>query len=127
MANASDERAKRTGQQVVQDQRITTHADKRPPLQGRIALVTGCGSPQGIGFATARTVAEHGAGVAITSTTARINDRAAELAAAGHEVGAFVVDLTFMDQAASLVQSVTDRFGGIDVLVNNAGAAQAGM
>jgi 3-oxoacyl-[acyl-carrier protein] reductase len=127
MANASDERATKTGQQVLQDQRTATRADKRLPLQGRTALVTGCGSPQGIGFAAARTLAEHGAGVAITSTTARINDRAGELAAAGHKVGAFVADLTFMDQAVSLVQSVRDRFGGIDVLVNNAGAAQAGM
>src|SRR5947208_15075080 len=42
-------------------------------LSGRVALVTGCGSGQGIGFAAARTVAARGAEVMITSTTDRIH------------------------------------------------------
>lgn len=103
------------------------NAAGRPPLLGRTALITGCGSPHGIGFATARALAEHGASVTITSTTVRIEDRAAELAAIGHTVSAFIADLTFMNQAASLVKSVRDSFGRIDILVNNAGAAQSGM
>jgi 3-oxoacyl-[acyl-carrier protein] reductase len=48
-------------------------------LKGRVALVTGAGSAHGIGFATARLLAAQGAAVAITSTTARIHERAAEL------------------------------------------------
>ena len=52
-------------------------------LDGRIALVTGAGSPTGIGFAAARILAELGARVTIAATTARIGDRAAELAAEG--------------------------------------------
>jgi 3-oxoacyl-[acyl-carrier protein] reductase len=40
-------------------------------LSGRVAVVTGAGSPDGIGFATARLLAELGAAVMITATTAR--------------------------------------------------------
>lgn len=98
----------------------------RPAAPGRIALVTGCGNPHGIGFATARALAEQGISVTITSTTKRIEERVADLAALGHTVGAFVADLTVMDQATSLVRSVRDRYGRIDVLVNNAGLAQVG-
>ncbi|HVA90455.1 MAG TPA: SDR family oxidoreductase [Chloroflexota bacterium] len=96
------------------------------PLHGRAALVTGCGNPHGIGFATARALAEQGASVAITSTTARIEDRAAELAARSHTVAAFVADLTHMIEAESLARAVRDRFGSIDILVNNAGLSQLG-
>jgi 3-oxoacyl-[acyl-carrier protein] reductase len=90
-------------------------------------LVSGCGNPHGIGFAIARVLAEQGADVAITSTTARIEERAAELAAVGLTVSPFVADLTDVSQAASLVQGVVERFGQIDILVNNAGLSQVGM
>src|SRR5438876_155725 len=59
-------------------------------LSGRVALVTGAGSPAGIGCATARLLAQQGARVAITSTTSRIEDRAKELADRGAEVAAMV-------------------------------------
>src|SRR5262249_21213795 len=52
-------------------------------LSGRAAVVTGAGSPEGIGFATARMLAELGAAVMITATTARIEDRVGELCTAG--------------------------------------------
>ena len=48
-------------------------------VAGRVALVTGAGAPGGIGFAIARTLAAAGARMAVTATTARIHDRAAEL------------------------------------------------
>ena len=44
-------------------------------LSGRVAVVTGAGSPDGIGFATARLLAELGAAVMLSATTARIQDR----------------------------------------------------
>src|SRR6185437_13478726 len=100
------------------------HPSFQPPLQGRTALVSGCGNPHGIGFAIARALAEQGADVAITSTTARIGERAAELAAVGLTVSPFVADLTDVSQAAALVQGVVERFGQIDILVNNAGLSQ---
>jgi NAD(P)-dependent dehydrogenase (short-subunit alcohol dehydrogenase family) len=59
-----------------------------------VAVVTGAGSPTGIGIATARALACAGHRVLIVSTTDRIKDRAAELRAAGHEAHALVADLT---------------------------------
>ena len=48
-------------------------------LSGRVAMVTGAGGPDGIGFATATLLAELGAAVIISATTARIQDRVSEL------------------------------------------------
>ena len=93
---------------------------------GRVALVTGAGSPQGIGFATARLLAQQGAKIAITSTTQRINDRARELASQTADVFAFPADLCDHDRTRALVEQVFSRFGRIDVLVNNAGMTQIG-
>ena len=84
----------------------------------RRALVTGAGSPEGIGFATARLLAARGHEVTITSTTARIRDRAAELGVRG-----VVADLTSMEDATRLVEAA----GPVDVLVNNAGMVQTGV
>lgn len=50
-------------------------------VKDRVALVTGAGSAEGIGFAIARVLRGAGAKVAITATTARIHDRLAELGA----------------------------------------------
>jgi 3-oxoacyl-[acyl-carrier protein] reductase len=92
-------------------------------LTGRNALVTGCGSAEGIGFATARLLARLGARVAITSTTAdRLEARADELRAGGAEVFARVADLTDRGQALDLVAAA----GPADILVNAAGMVQTG-
>ena len=48
-------------------------------LTSRVAIVTGAGSPTGIGMATAALLAGLGAAVLVTSTTGRVQDRAAEL------------------------------------------------
>ena len=93
----------------------------RNELDGRVALVTGAGSPSGIGAATARILAREGARVALTSTTARIHERVDELTLAGHEVAGYVADLTDGGAARTMVAAVLERFGAIDVLVNNAG------
>jgi 3-oxoacyl-[acyl-carrier protein] reductase len=88
---------------------------------GRVALVTGAGSPSGIGFATARILGREGATVAVASTTDRIHDRAAELRSAGIEAAGFVADLTDREQTAHLAEGVLARFERVDILVNNAG------
>lgn len=91
-------------------------------LEGRHALVSGCGSRDGIGFASARLLTRLGARVSSTSTTDRIHERAAELAG----VFSFVADLTDPEQAAALVASARAAHGSVDVLVNNAGMTQSG-
>src|ERR1700682_2512060 len=95
-------------------------------FSGKVALVTGAVSRQGIGFATARLLAQQGANIAITSTTERIKVRARELAAECAEGFAFPADLR--DHAASrrLVHEVLARYGRLDILVNNAGMTQIG-
>jgi 3-oxoacyl-[acyl-carrier protein] reductase len=89
----------------------------------RVALITGCGSPNGIGFAAARSLRAAGFMVAITSTTARIHERAADL---GGDVFSFTADLTDERQVAAGVEGVVARWGRVDVLVNNAGMVQSG-
>src|SRR5712692_4679618 len=72
----------------------------------RTAVVTGAGSPEGIGFAIAKRLHSAGFHVAITSTTERIHDRARELDPNGSGVSAFVADLTDESAAQALVESV---------------------
>jgi 3-oxoacyl-[acyl-carrier protein] reductase len=90
-------------------------------LDGQVALVTGAGSPEGIGFACARALAADGAVVALGSTTGRIHERAAELGGSGH-----VADLTDPAAAARLVAEVLAAHGRLDVCVNNAGMVVVG-
>jgi 3-oxoacyl-[acyl-carrier protein] reductase len=95
-------------------------------FSGQVALITGAGSPQGIGFATACALAQEGAKIAITSTTDRIEERARELAAKGADVFAFPADLRDHAGTYVLVKNVLSRFGRLDILVNNAGMTQVG-
>jgi 3-oxoacyl-[acyl-carrier protein] reductase len=95
-------------------------------MRRQVAIVTGAGSPEGIGFAVAQQLYEDGLSVAITSTTKRIHRRAKELDPTGKRVSAFVADLSDEDAATKLVGAVLRRAGRIDVLVNNAGMAQSG-
>ena len=98
------------------------------PLAGQIALITGAGSPIGIGFACAQVLARHGAMVAVTSTTERIEERAAELRVDGaDEVLALVADLMDATAAQDLIEKVRHHFGGLNILVNNAGLGQVGV
>ena len=93
----------------------------------RVALITGAGSPTGIGFATARVLGREGASLAIASTTDRVHERAAELADMGFEAAGFSADLTDREQARTMVATVLEAFGRIDILVNNAGMVTVDM
>ncbi len=93
-------------------------------LESRHALVTGCGSEHGIGFASARMLARLGARISITSTTDRIQERGAEL---GGEAFSFVADLTDRDHVSALLAGARDAHGAIDILVNAAGMVQTGV
>ena len=92
-------------------------------LDGKIALVTG--ASRGIGAATARLLASRGAHVAINY--ARSADHAqkvlAEIRAGGRTAELFPADIADPRAIQALVQDVVERFGQIDIVVNNAGAA----
>jgi len=96
-------------------------------LSGRVAVVTGAGSPDGIGFAAARMLAELGASVMITATTARILDRAGELCSAGLDAAGLAADLTDAAAAPGLVSAALERWGRLDIVVNNAGMISAAV
>jgi len=94
-------------------------------LDGKVALITGCGGPTGIGMACARAFVREGATVAITSTSDRIHQRVAELGE--DKAWGYVADLTDRSQARALVDGALERFGRIDILVNNAGMLHVGL
>ncbi len=74
-------------------------------VEGRVALVTGAASADGIGFATARLLRAKGAKVAITSTTDRIFDRLEALGGSQDEIYAQTADLTL--SAINLYKSIS--------------------
>jgi len=93
-------------------------------LAGRIAVVTGAAS--GIGLATARVLAENGANVVVADLDARRCDEvAAELGGPDVAVGV-AMDVTDADAVAAGIDAATIAFGGVDLVVNNAGITRAG-
>lgn len=91
---------------------------------GRVALVTGGAS--GIGLATARALAADGANVVVADLDAqKVADVAAELGGPDRAVGV-TVDVTDGEAVAAAVADAVLAFGGIDLVVNNAGITRAG-
>jgi 3-oxoacyl-[acyl-carrier protein] reductase len=84
-------------------------------------VVTGAGSPTGIGFAVCRRLGELGAAVALTATTERIHERVRELQEARIDAMGLVADLTEPTAAEGVVATAIDRWERLDILVNNAG------
>jgi 3-oxoacyl-[acyl-carrier protein] reductase len=91
---------------------------------GRLAVVTGAGSPTGIGFAVARALGAAGHPLLIASTTDRIHDRAADLRALGFDARGVACDLTAEAGVAALGAAAARE--SVAVLVNNAGMAILG-
>jgi len=91
-------------------------------LDGRVALVTG--GSRGLGRAMALGLAEAGADVVVASRKLDACEAvAAEVEAMGRRALALAVNLTHWDELEGLVDAAYDRFGRIDVLVNNAGSS----
>jgi NAD(P)-dependent dehydrogenase (short-subunit alcohol dehydrogenase family) len=91
-------------------------------LVGKRAVVTGAG--RGIGRSIALALAEAGADVAISARTANdVKALAAEIRATGRQVLEVTCDVTDPEQVQDMMTKVTEGFGGINILVNNAGNA----
>jgi len=93
-------------------------------LAGRTALVTGASS--GIGAETARALAAAGASLVVSARRRdRLDALMAELERAGAAVLAVTVDMRREDDIVRCFAAARERFGGVDVLVNNAGLGRA--
>ncbi len=95
-------------------------------MKGHVAMISGAGSPEGIGFAVARELGGLGARVVVTSTTDRVHDRVAELRESGIQATGFVSRLETEHGVSSLMASVSDAKLIPDILVNNAGMVSIG-
>jgi 3-oxoacyl-[acyl-carrier protein] reductase len=95
-------------------------------LEGKVALVTA--ASKGIGRAVATELAREGGRVVISSRDEEnLSQAAGEIRAeTGAEVEYRVADLTNADDIENLISHAVDRFGGVDVLVNNTGGPPAG-
>jgi len=97
-------------------------------LQGKTLLITG--ASRGIGLAIGKRAARDGANVVLLAKTSEVNPKlpgtihsaAEEIVAAGGQALAVQTDIREEAQVLAAVQAAVERFGGIDILVNNASA-----
>jgi NAD(P)-dependent dehydrogenase (short-subunit alcohol dehydrogenase family) len=93
-------------------------------LKGKVALVTGAGSPAGYGRAIALTLAEEGCDVIAADLNLEWAEQAAvEIEKKGVRAMAVKVDVANRDEVDAMINAVIKEFGRIDILVNNAGTS----
>ena len=88
-------------------------------IEGKAAIVTG--GTRGIGRAIVERLLEEGIRVAFCGTKQETVDAAAAELAPNGDVLGMVADVSKLDQVRHLVAAANDRFGGVDILINNAG------
>jgi NAD(P)-dependent dehydrogenase (short-subunit alcohol dehydrogenase family) len=95
-------------------------------MRGKVAIVTG--GAGGIGRHVARTLADNGAHVAVADIDdTRAGEVADEINAAGGDAAAIRVDLTDETDVAAMIATTVDRFGGVDIIDNNAALTDANV
>lgn len=95
-------------------------------LHGKTAIVTGAG--QGLGRAIAHVLAERGANLVINGRTeSKLDSVTAELAERGAASISVVADVSCRDDVNTTVATAVDRFGGVDIVVNNAQTTHMGV
>ena len=110
-------------------------------LEGKVAIVTGAGSPKGIGRAVVEALAREGARIVATDigksdpdpvmealgydygASRGLSETVAAAEGLGVEAAGIEADITNEEDVAALVKQTRDRFGGVDILVNVAGGA----
>ena len=89
-------------------------------IQGKVVVITGASS--GLGEATAKLLSAQGATVAVGARRAdRLKALANEISDNGGKALAIATDVTNRDQVKALVEQAVERFGRVDVMINNAG------
>lgn len=96
-------------------------------LNGKVILVTG--ASRGIGRATAKLLAENGARVIINynGSESTAKETVDELTAKGFEVSMFKADVSNEDEVKQLFLYVKEKYGRLDVLINNAGIMKSNL
>lgn len=91
-------------------------------LEGKVALVTGAGSPVGFGRGIALTLAKYGCDIVVNDIDLEgVQKTAAEVEALGRKAMAIKADVTKVAEVKDMVKTALGKFGRIDILVNNAG------
>ena len=91
----------------------------------QVVIVTGSGSPKGIGRTIAKTFANQGAKLVIVDINeAGVKETVDIIQQSGHEAIGIKVDITSKESVDAMIKTIMDKFGRIDVLVNNAGISQ---
>jgi 3-oxoacyl-[acyl-carrier protein] reductase len=106
---------------------VTTEAEtqtKGRRLEGRVALITG--GAQGIGLATAKLFASEGAKLVLIDVDEAVVRQSAEQAGGANAIGV-KADVTSLEDAEAAVKAALDKFGKIDILINNAGITRDGL
>src|SRR5262249_20245512 len=111
----------------LEQAKLKVKAAAAGPLVRRIALVTG--AAKGIGLATATHFLELGAHVLLSDLDepALVAAEAALSRRFGRRCAALAADVTSADDCERLVAAVVDAFGGLDIVVSNAGNAPSGL
>ena len=93
-------------------------------LKGKVALITGAGSPVGFGRGIALTLAREGCDIVVNDIDEEgARKTAAEVEALSRKAMAIKADVTVVSEVKKMASAAIDKFGRIDILVNNAGQA----